>query len=47
MRQVTSCSELLFEKIEDEVIQAQLDRLADIKKSNAEGGPPEVLSQLR
>lgn len=28
--------ELLFEKIEDEVIQAQLDRLAAIKKSNAE-----------
>lgn len=28
--------ELLFEKIEDETIQAQLDRLAAIKKSNAE-----------
>lgn len=28
--------ELLFEKIEDDVIQAQLDKLAAIKKSNAE-----------
>ena len=38
---------LLFEKIEDTVIQAQLDRLARIKKENEEAAKAEALKNWR